>query len=152
MRKISAVLAVLAVLALAAPKAMCQASTANSSAGAVVHLQGTSNAPTAAIGAGAGAGPDAAATLTGTDLAFQLTVAADGSPTGSNAVVATVTFATPYATAPYAVFSPANNAAAALTGATSCYVTTTPTQLVLHSGASALSDDVTYAFNFLLSQ
>jgi hypothetical protein len=116
------------------------------------HLVGISPVPTVVIGAGAGAGVDAAAAVSGTDLSMLLTVVADGSPAGSNAVIATVTFANPYETAPHVQLSAANAAAAALNGATSCYATASTDAITLHSGSSALSDDTTYAFSLSVSQ
>lgn len=73
------------------------------------HIIGSGGTPTVVLGPGAGAG---SFIITGTDNGFTLQITAGaGSP--SNAIVATVTFNTPFLVLPHAVFSPGNSATAA---------------------------------------
>jgi hypothetical protein len=117
------------------------------------HLVGRSTAPT--IARGAGAGTTGTVTVAGTDLAGAVTVAtaAGGTAPTANSVIATVTFNAAYATAPYCVFSPANQTASVtLTQAESIYVTATTTTLVLNAGTTALPRPDTYIWNYFCAQ
>ncbi len=114
------------------------------------HLIGKTSAPTFASGTGAGTSPTIS--VTGTDLALKLNVTTGTAPTGSNAVIATVTFSTAYASAPICLFSPGNAAAALLSGVTNPFITSTATTVVLNSGSSALSASSAYIWNISCTQ
>ncbi len=120
-------------------------------------FKGSSAAPTASPGKGAGT--TGTVTVTGSDAAGQLKVVTGGIMTGAaDTVIATVTFSAPYSTAPYVVVSAANTAAGAL--ACTPYVSATPTGFsLLVSGMSGLTallnmqtgvSSTTYAFNYVV--
>ena len=119
-----------------------------------VHLMnkivGTGSAPTAVAGTGAGTSPTI--TVTGNDVGGTITVLTGTSPAASNAIIATLTFASAgYPSAPNVGLCPVNAAAAALSGATSCFVdsaSTTATSFVLKAGSSALTGATTYIFTY----
>jgi hypothetical protein len=86
----------------------------------ITHIFGASGVPTVAAGAGAGTSPTVALNSP-SDSDFRLTVTTGSSPTGSNAIIATITFSAAYTALPHCVFSPANSNAANLTAAMSVY-------------------------------
>jgi len=112
---------------------------------AVKHLVGNSTAPTIAAGAGAGTSPTIS--IIGTDLAGQVTLTTGTLPTGG-AVVFTVTFNAAFTAAPYVNFSPVNSNAAALSGLTMVYVTSTMTTFVFTVGATGLVAATQYIWNY----
>lgn len=104
---------------------------------AIANLAPTpSGTPTIAGGPGAGTAPTVA--ITGTDAAGEITVTTD-SDTVSSAVFCTVTFDVPFATAPYVVFSPANDNAALLSGdgaqSRALYLNSTTTNFTLNTNS-----------------
>jgi hypothetical protein len=72
----------------------------------VPQIKGSGSTPSIAGGAGAGTTPTVS--ITGTDLAGEITVTTDTDPTVS-AVFCTITFATAFGTAPYVVIYPSND-------------------------------------------
>lgn len=112
------------------------------------HYIGSSSSTS--IGAGTGAGTSPTVGVTGTDASGSLSILTGTGPAGSNATIATITFNAAYGSAPAVVFSPANNAAAALTGATSIYVTSASGTFSLISGASALAATTTYLWKYIV--
>lgn len=117
---------------------------------ATKHFIGNSTTPTIATGTGAGTTPTIA--IAGTDAGFQITLTTGTSPAASNATIATVTFNTVYASAPYASRTAVNNNAAALTGTTEVFPTTTTSTLLLKSGSAALTAATQYIWHFLVVQ
>ncbi len=125
----------------------------------VYHLIGNASitghaAPVAVVGVGAGTGSPTA-TCTGTDVAGIITVLTGSSPTGSNAVIATVTFNTTFASAPYVIITPASATAAALAiGAYPVVImsNTLAASFVLSSGATALTATTTYVWYYHIIQ
>lgn len=113
------------------------------------QILGGSGAPTIAAGTGAGTSPTVS--VTGNNNAGQINITTGTSPAAS-AAVATVTFnaAGSYPAAPYVVFSPANAAAAALTGGQAIFVTATQTSFSLNAGASALAAATQYLWNYIV--
>lgn len=102
------------------------------------------------IAAGAGAGTGPTVSVVGHDTDCQITVTTGTTPTGSNAVIATLTYVTAYTGAgPYSQLTPANANAAGLFGTLGDipYVTNTTTTAVLTSGATALAGSTTYIWN-----
>ena len=111
----------------------------------VTHMQGNlSTAPTIAAGTGAGTSPTV--TVTGNDIASQVSVTTGTTPTASG-VVATITYNTAFASATKPTFSPANAAAAALNSTTQVYITGGTTTYVITAGSAALSASTTYLWN-----
>ena len=114
----------------------------------------TSNGSTPAILAGAGAGTSPTVSVSGTDLAGQITITTGTLPSPS-ATVATITFATAYNSAPkYIGITPANSNAAALGGniiwADSAGILTTA--FTLNSGLVGLAASTTYIFYYYIIQ
>lgn len=118
----------------------------------VGKLIGGSGAPAIAAGTGAGTGPTIA--IAGNDMAGTITVTTGSSPAASNATIATVTFSAPYDNIPRVEITPANAAAAALTGATSCFADqsqVTAALFKLIAGSTALTGATAYVFNYTVT-
>jgi len=120
------------------------------------HFAGSGGVPAIAAGVGLDSGGTGTATDAGaSDTCGLLTLTAAGTPTGSNAIVATVTYAVPYVAKPRAVIiHPANAAATALAVGAKPFVDDAAcdaTKFVIKSGATALPTGV-YLFYFLVVQ
>lgn len=116
-----------------------------SSIGQINHLVGGSGSLTQVAGTGAGTSPTI--TLTGNDLALKVAVTTGTSPTGSNAIVSTITFNSTFASAPRVILVAANAAAAGLSGANEAFVndaSTTTAHFVIESGSTALAASTAY--------
>lgn len=113
------------------------------------HLIGGSAAPTIAAGTGAGTSPTIS--ILGTDLGFKITLTTGTSPTASG-TVATVTFNSAYASAPYFAFSPANANAAALSGTSSVFGGSSTTTFTLTAGSAALTAATQYIWTVVCAQ
>lgn len=109
------------------------------------RVVGAGTAPTIAAGTGAGTSPTIS--LTGHDVGGQISLTTGTLPT-LGATVFTVTFNTAYAAAPYVVFAPANGNAAALSGVSMVYVTSTTTTFIFTAGATALTAATAYLWNY----
>ena len=114
----------------------------------ITHIIGNSATPGIAAGAGAGTSPTVS--VAGTDLAGAVSITTGTLPTGTNAVVATITFATAYGAAPYVVLQPSNALTATLTGVSMVFVTSTTTTFVITSGTTALTAATAYKWNFMV--
>jgi len=101
------------------------------------HLVRTEASGTVTVGAGAGAGTGATVVLgsSPTDSTGQITLTTGTGPT-ANAALVNLTFATVYSLAPVMILTPANTAAASLTGTSVPYVNQTST-----SGAGIISNN-----------
>lgn len=118
----------------------------------VPQIKGSGSTPSIAGGAGAGSTPTVS--ITGTDMAGEITVTTDTDPTTSS-VFCTVTFATAFGTAPYVVFSPSNDNAALLIRTTDggLYVNSTTTTFTLNTNSSTPpSVEVEYKFHYHVIQ
>lgn len=116
------------------------------------HLIGVSTAPTVVAGAGAGTTPTVIVS-NATDMAGILDVTTGTTPTGSNAVIATVTFNVAYAAAPNISITPNNaNAAGLAATLTMVYTTSTTTTFVLTSGTTALTAATQYKWFYHVIQ
>lgn len=111
---------------------------------------GGSVAPLSTIAAGTGAGTSPTVSVVGTDQAGQITVTTGTAPTGTNAIVATITFNLAFGTSPYVVLYPANALTATLSGISMVFVTSTTTTFVITSGTTALTGSSTYLWNFIV--
>jgi len=122
------------------------------------HLAGSTSAPSIVAGTGAGTSPTVS--VSGTDISGIVNITTGTSPSGSNAIVATVTFNTAYASAPKGVvLVPANVNAAALTNATQVFVPangqtngTTTTTFVVESNGTALAASTAYIWTYTIIQ
>jgi len=114
------------------------------------HVPGT---PTIATSSGAGAGTGPTLSVSGSDVSGLVTVTTGSGPI-TGATVAQITYNTGYATAPNSVtLTPANAAAAALSGATNVYMSVSnPTSFVITSGSSALTASTQYKWWYSVSQ
>lgn len=110
----------------------------------VKQITGLSSAPSIAAGVGAGTSPTVS--VTGTNLAGVVSVTTGTLPTGANAVIATITFASSFAfaAAPYVELFGDNPITAALSGLTMVYTTRTTTTFVITSGTTALTAATAY--------
>lgn len=102
---------------------------------------------TPGIAAGAGTG-GTTPTIAGCNNGGVITVTTGASPTGSNAIIATVTYTSPFPTGSSVVLSPGNNATASLAVAAKVYAAGTTTTFVITSGATALTGVTTYVWNY----
>lgn len=109
-------------------------------------VMGTSATPTIAAGAGAGGTPTVSDS--GTNAGIKITVLTGSAPTGSNAVIATITYSgsTSFTTGSIVVLSPANAATSLLSGVTMVYTTGGKGGFTLTSGTTALTTLTTYAW------
>lgn len=118
----------------------------------LVHVVGFSGAPTIAAGAGAGTTPTVSMASGSTDLAGAVNITTGTLPTGTNAVVATITFNTAYGTAPFVVIYPANAITATLSGVSMVFATSTTTTFVITSGTTALTAATAYKWFYHVIQ
>ena len=117
------------------------------SASTTAQNLGSRSASAPSILAGTGAGTSPTIAVAGSDASFQITLTTGSAPTGSNATIATVTYAGSMPNTAYCICTPANANAAALSGATQVFATTSTSALTLTSGASALAGTTTYVWN-----
>ena len=123
------------------------AKTYKTATSATAQNLGSRLATTPVIAAGTGAGSAPTISVAGSDSSFQVTLATGSSPSGSNAVIATVTFASAFPNTPYASVTPGNANAAALSGTTGTYEVSSVNTFVLYSGTAALTGATTYVWN-----
>lgn len=115
---------------------------------AAEHFVGLSNAPAVAVGAASVAGTGGNVSLSGTDAGFRVTLNT-GTGVSAGGTAFTVTFDTPYSTAPIAVFSSGNTSAANEFDTYRPYCDTTTTELTFIPFA-ALSSSTTYKWDFII--
>lgn len=124
----------------------------------IKHLAGSTSAPSIAAGTGAGTTPTVS--VSGTDISGIVNITTGTSPAGSNAIVATVTFNTTYASAPKGVvLVPANTNAAALATTTQVFVPANgqtngvgTTTFVVESNGTALAASTAYIWTYQIIQ
>jgi hypothetical protein len=112
------------------------------------HFLGSGTAPTVAGGTNAGSGGSFAISVTGTDAKMQVTLTCGngaGSPT--NAPLFVVTFAQPFATAPYPVMSPCTMVTAGDMSSHDLSIAATTTTLTVSSAGSAFSNGAIIQLN-----
>lgn len=115
----------------------------------VNHIIGGTSAPSTSAGSGAGTGPTITLGSNSNDLCGVINVTTGTLPSGSNAVIVTITFnSASYTDAPVVSITPANAVTALLSGATMIYPTSTTTTFVLNSGATGLTASTAYAWNY----
>lgn len=113
------------------------------------HFVGGTSVPTIAANGGAGSG--ATISVIGTDAGGKISLST-GTLAVPTSTIATLTFNAAYATAPYCTFSPANAAAAALSGNLAPYVDTTTTTMKIIANASGIADSTTYKWMYTCVQ
>jgi hypothetical protein len=133
--------------------------TINNVTTAMKHLDGKTAAPGIAAGAGAGTTPTVTMGTNSNDISGVINITTGTTPTGTNAIVATITFNTAYVTAPFVTLTPANRNAQALTGSTAVLVPapgqtngTTTTTFIIESGTTALTASTAYIWNYQVIQ
>lgn len=105
--------------------------------------------PTITAGAGAGTSPTVIVTSNGRSL--QVTVTTGTLPTGTNAIIATVTLANALSYTPYPVFSSPPGASTLLSAASMIGMSSTgPANVTITSGTTALTASTTYIWNISL--
>lgn len=115
------------------------------------HIIGSSSAPTATVGVGAGGG--ATFTLTGNDIAGFLDITTAGTPTGSNATLITVTFASAFTSTPVIILTNTGPNSSALASTTQVYVdsqATTTTTFLIKTGTVGLTTGTIYRFSYII--
>lgn len=112
------------------------------------NLAFSGSAPTIAAGTGAGTTPTVS--ISGNNNSGQITVTTGTLPSGSNAVVATITLSTAFPNAVNSVtITPANAAAAALSGSGSIFGSISgASTFILNAGITSLVGGTTYKFNY----
>jgi Protein of unknown function (DUF1565) len=112
-------------------------------------LGGSSSAPTAVAGAGAGGTPGTPTLSAGsTDISGNVSITTGTLPSAS-AVVITVTFnKAAFTNAPFVELTPANAATALLSGATMVYLSATTGTFVINAGATGLVAATAYSWNY----
>lgn len=108
------------------------------------HFVGNSATPTIAAGTGAGTSPTLS--ISGTDQDGLITVTTGTTPSGTGAIIATITFSFPYANNVFISLTPANIITAALTGTTMIFPGTGSSNFTLNSGTVALTGATGYAW------
>lgn len=104
---------------------------------------------TPTIAAGVGAGTSPTISVAGNDGAMTVSVTTGTLPTGTNAVVATITFNKSWGSTPRVVFSPANAITATLSGVSMVFMdaAASTTTYVITSGTTALTAATAYKWN-----
>ncbi len=116
-----------------------------------LHFGGAGSAPTVATGSAGVVGNGASATVAGTDAALEVTLRT-GSGARAAGTLFTVTFSTPYDSAPFEVFSPSSPDSAALVAAgVGVYSTSTTTTMLLAS-TGGIGDSKTLKFKIQVKQ
>ena len=114
--------------------------------GRQVTLVGAS--PSAAPDVGAGSGGTAVAA--GQDCNGQITVVTGTLPTGSNALIATITPNSSFNATPFVVISPANANAAAIGGTSEVFIGGSSAAFNIVSGTVGLAAGTTYVWNYVV--
>lgn len=107
---------------------------------------------TFAFGTGAGTSGSPAATQTGSQTGGRIAITTSTSPAGSNATIMTATYHNNanYLNGSSVILLPENAAAIAASGATGVAAQGNASSFVLISGASALTQNTTYVWNYLV--
>jgi hypothetical protein len=112
----------------------------------LLHIVGNSAVPTATPGTGLGGTRTSTLNTNSNDIAGLVNATSTATGT-ANAVISTVTFTTPYSTAPFVVIFPANAATARIALASTPFATATVNSFVITANSTALATG-TYAWNY----
>lgn len=107
---------------------------------------GLSTLPTIATNSGAGT-TTGIVTITGSDSAGRINLNT-GTSTAANSIIFSVTYSLAYASAPYAVFSPANVSSSLLSSGSMPYISASTAAWWLVSGPSAISSSAVYSWYY----
>jgi len=113
---------------------------------------GNSSVPGIAAGGGAGTSPTIS--INGTNVGGQVFVTIGTTPSGSNAIIATITFAgsSGYTNQPFITLTPANSATALLSGVTMVYASTaSPLSWTINAGTTALTPATQYSWYYSIT-
>ena len=114
------------------------------------HLKGNSGALSIATSTGAGTSPSALS-VTGTDMSGVVTLTTGTSPT-INAILATISYNSAFATAPVVVITPANAATASLTSAQAVWISIGTSNFAINTNATAINASTIYKWNYVVIQ
>ena len=114
------------------------------------HLKGNSGALSITASTGAGTTPSAIS-VAGTDMSGVVTLTTGTSPS-MNAILATITYNSAFATAPVVVITPANAATASLTNAQAVWVSIATGNFAINTNATALNASTIYKWNYVVIQ
>ena len=112
-------------------------------------------APTATVGSGAGTGATYTLSTNSTDLSGLISITTGTASMGAGATLITLTFNSAYSVAPNIVLTPANSAAAVLTGNSQVYVdgaSTGTTTFLLKTGSSVLTTSTVFKWYYTVFQ
>lgn len=124
-------------------------SGATNNYGARLIGQVVNGGATPSIAAGVGAGTSPTVTTTGANNGGVVNITTGTLPTGSNAVIATISFTYPFPNGSSVILFPANAATASITGgATEVYAVGSTTNFVITSGATNLTASTAYSWNY----
>lgn len=117
----------------------------------IKHIAGVAGTPTIAAGASAGSGPTVS--VTGTDLAGKISITT-GTATTANGIVATITFNTAYATAPYVILEESNSNAANVNrvGTAIVYPSSSTTATFVITVIGTLTASTAFTWNYIVAQ
>jgi hypothetical protein len=114
-------------------------------------LGNNTGVPPLVAGPGAGTAPTVSSTVGGGSVGGQISVTTGTAPTAS-AVIVTATLAATYANPGFVILTPANAAAAALTGPNQIFAgPSTTNTFTLNSGPTALAAATLYLWNYIVS-
>lgn len=127
----------------------------NSSAYEIIAFNGWNNGhqlsftttPSIAAGAGAGTGPTISLSSNSTDMSGQISLTTGTTPSAS-ATALTVTWARSFLFAPFPLITPTNANAALLSGVSMVFPTTSTTNMILTTGATALLPSTVYTWAY----
>lgn len=114
------------------------------------HLKGNSGALSITASTGAGTSPSALS-VTGTDMSGVVTLTTGTSPT-MNAILATISYNSAFATAPVVVITPANAATASLTSAQAVWINIGTSNFTINTNATAINASTIYKWNYVVIQ
>jgi hypothetical protein len=114
------------------------------------HIKGNSGVLTIAAAPGAGSSP-AGLTVTGTDMSGIVSLTTGTSPS-ANAVLATITYNTAYATVPVVVITPANAATASLAASQAVWIDITAAGFTINTNGTAVGASTAYKWNYVVIQ
>jgi len=117
----------------------------------VRNLKGTGTAVTTTTGSAIGTSGTATVTTNSTNTAGKITITTGSASTGISGTLCTVNFANAFGVAPNVVLTPANSAAALLTGGTQIFVSASATgNFTITSGTTAPALSTAYQFYYMV--
>lgn len=118
-------------------------------AGSAAHQYFSGSAPIIAAGTGAGTSPSGLS-VAGVDNGGTVSLTTGTLPSGANATIATITYATSFPTSTAVCFTPANSTTASLSASGSVYGVGTASGFTIMSGSTALVGSTAYKWNYVV--